>query len=1086
MVCALCSVTRPSTPVPSESLPPPDSANQLPANDVYEGLKVKGYAHVLMSSPPAKSNRLDLLWGGIEGVLANERGRSRQAGERLLQECALAPGLDGQVWRCRSAYRADKRTRELFAPWISDGVTFLTEEGVPLLERLCSAFTADVAIEMLGFAELGQLEDGWKSGNYDPVAMLCWFEERRSGLTAELRAELATLSIFPSVRNLHPLKELWLPGGFQDPLDEASILDSGLPDSLSNFIQDLGIKQLSFEDYAIRYIARAFERGSTVDPGTKRKLLATLEKHIGEIRDKSQVRSALAAAWIVECEDGVFRQPGTVYLPTEEVKGVLGDHVSYARLPDGSEPRSDLYRWLGVRSRPRITDVLRVIDQATTTKPNQEARSVVVKMLGVLGQRWGELGASDEASCRSLKVKAWLPAEADANTWYRPDEIFAAYNKDLFASQGKFLDFPVRDQQNIGAFLRWLGVGLSPRSIQVVRHLLRFADLDAEPPSNIYRWLNDNANPGELREMRGKACLRVSKGYLRPDQVFWGSHPFGRFRVQLGSALRSYQDLLEALDVREKPDFSDAIEVLKDIAEEIGSGALELEDKDVVIRCWIMMSDALESGGLNAELLRTKLGDTQCIPTNQGYLHRPSWMFFEDRPGLADKFPGQLDQNCIPRTGGAWLAMKAAGVRLVSDVVRGYVSECVNRLEDDEMAEQVTSRARLIRTILEGVTDQSEGRTSILDHIRFVRGDELLVNWSLRAFDREWRDTSPKAASAHWDSEEQVVYFANLGNGTPPWSAIARELTLALAPGANPASISPGLKSILEARTASDAGEQLSELGIASVNVLNEEPVEAMVADTLGSEISGARWENSFGGANNNNPGVDLAADGSGDPEDWFAQHLHGVQTTTPSSAPDNPVLLPVGGPNTPWSATNYTIRAGRVGRTEGHELSLVTRSELGPRGRALADEFRDMVQGDYGKRCQICSRTFVRQGGGWLVNVVHVVPPRTDHRTNHFGDLLGLCGWHFNLFRYGEWALLDPNTNLAFEDLNGKRGWERMRSFIRDRVADADELGNSYVGLPVRFSNVYHNWQSEPIVLNEEIRYSIPHWTFLCELLTV
>ena len=143
--------------------------------------------------------------------------------------------------------------------------------------------------------------------------------------------------------------------------------------------------------------------------------------------------------------------------------------------------------------------------------------------------------------------------------------------------------------------------------------------------------------------------------------------------------------------------------------------------------------------------------------------------------------------------------------------------------------------------------------------------------------------------------------------------------------------------------------------------------------------------------------------------EDSFARHFHGVQTTTPSSASDNPVTLPPGGPNTSQSARENTVRSKGVGRNEPHELRLVARSELGPEGRALEDEFRSMVEGDYGKRCQICTRTFAKTGGGWQVNVVHVVPPRMDYRTNHFGDLLGLCGWHFNLLRYGEWALLGP-----------------------------------------------------------------------------
>ena len=127
-----------------------------------------------------------------------------------------------------------------------------------------------------------------------------------------------------------------------------------------------------------------------------------------------------------------------------------------------------------------------------------------------------------------------------------------------------------------------------------------------------------------------------------------------------------YQGLLAGLGVREKPDFNDAIEVLKDISKEAGSGVLEAKDENVVIQCWFMLSDALETEDFDAESLSVMLRDVPCVPTKQGRLHRPSWMFFEDRPGLADKFPGILHQNCIPRTERVWVAMRAAGVRLVS------------------------------------------------------------------------------------------------------------------------------------------------------------------------------------------------------------------------------------------------------------------------------------------------------------------------------------------------------------------------------------------------------------------------------------
>ena len=87
---------------------------------------------------------------------------------------------------------------------------------------------------------------------------------------------------------------------------------------------------------------------------------------------------------------------------------------------------------------------------------------------------------------------------------------------------------------------------------------------------------------------------------------------------------------------------------------------------------------------------------------------------------------------------------------------------------------------------------------------------------------------------------------------------------------------------------------------------------------------------------------------------------------------------------------------------------------------------------------------------------------------------------------RYGEWALLDPDTDRPFEDVDGTRGWERMRTFILNRAQDIDELGNPFVGLPVRFTNVYLELQSEPTSIDEQIRYSIPHWEFLRRLLRV
>lgn len=1060
---------------------------RISAVDVYECLKARGYTDAPVSSPPVEAGLLESLWRGVGGVLENEQGNSKATAESLLRSCTLAQGVDGRFWPCGSAFRSDDHTRGLFAPLMPTHATFVAKPGVPLWDHLCPQLRITDAIEILERLDSEELEDKWQNGEYDPVAILQWLEEHKSELTNDLAKRIAALHIFPSVSRLRPLNDLWLPGGFQDPLGEASLLDTRISPSLSSFLVNLGVRPLTFEDYAKDYVPQAFASNSAVELRVKRTLLATLEKHIGQIKDNDQVRDALSRAWIVECDDGVFRQPGDVYFRNEEVNELLGDQASYARVAEGSELRRDFYKWLGVRSNPRPKDILRRIEIATSSRPASATRTIVIKMLEALGSKWDNLDESEQRSCLSLKAQAWLPVESDVSAWYKPTDVFASFNKHLFASQAKFLDAPISIQQNISRFLQWLDVGRSPRSWQVVRHLLECAKSGVEPPADVYRWLNENTQSGDLRDLKGASCLWIQDRYLHPDQVFWGSHPFGKYRVQLGTALRSYQDLLTALEVREKPDFNDAIEVLKDIAEEIGNDILEPEDKRVVIECWMMLSDALERQDIGRAALNNRLVGVRCVPTKQDRLHPAQWMFLEDRPGLASKFPRELDQNCIPRFERAWLAMEASGVRRVSEVVKGYVAEALNARDDEQVLTHVSSRVELIKTILEGTGGAvaTDGGAAALSTIRFVRADELNVCWHLEAFNRDWPDTAPQPVSAHWDGEGRVVYFASQSDGSTPWAAVSRELALALAPNENPASISPGLKSVLEAASASDARTQLSELGIASIQTLDGSPAQGLVADSLGGDALtedgvDQPWTNdSTAPEVNEVPGVPDKPTGS------FAARLHGVQTTSPATARHNPIVLPPGGPKTAESAREYTVRAGQVGRTEGHELRLVTRSELGPHGKALADEFRDMVIGDYGKRCQICSKTFATTSGRWQVNVVHVVPPRQDSRTNHFGDLLGLCGWHFNLLQFGQWALLDPNTGQPFQDSEGSRGWERMQSYILGRTPDTDDWGNPFVGLPVRFSNVYEALETEPTTIEEEIRYSIPHWEFLCALLS-
>ena len=1033
---------------------------------------------------------LDLLWEGIHGALDNTHREVRAESEKLLRECSLAPGLDGQLWPCGSTYMADEQTLSLFAPLLPENISFLAEQGVPILRELCPRFTTQNAIDILQKMSAEDLEASWRSGSLEPARLLHWFNEKKSSLTDEARHRLADAPIFPSSKNLHPLRELWLPGGFENPANVDDLLEIHALKGLTDFITELGARELTFEQYALRYIPQAFADDISESIEVRNKHLGNLERRIGEIKTNQELRESLARSNIVECLDGTFRRPGQVYFPSDEVKAVLGDSVAYANLPDNSETRKDLYMWLGVETRLRVRDLVNLIDRQASKPPTQFAVANVVQALETFGKIWVDLDAGEKALIGSLKEIAWLPAEGDATKWYKPIELYAAFNKNLFEYQAKFIDVPVPVQQRVRDCLEFLQVKLRPEAPLVVGELRRCVELDREPPRGIYSWLNDNASASDTSTLRGSKCLMVAGRYLRPTEVFWGSHPFGSFRVQLGREFRSFQNLLTSLGVKEAPDYSDATEVLKDVSTVTEDRPLSTDERDVVLHCWVNLSDALEKGDISADALGKILSDVSCVPTAEGRLNVPSRMFFEDRPGLAGKFPSQLKGYCISRTERVWTAMDAAGVRYLSSVVHGHVIDPVNPREDDDVNERIMQRSNLIATILEGVIHVSSSETAgiELSQLRFLRADKLRVAWELQDFGRTWAAVAPESAQAHLEVSEKAIYFTPQRDGLHPWSSIARELAFAVAPNEPIASIAPGLRTVLEVPTLQDAVSQAQELGIVPVQELEPLLGQGEVGHWFEEWPEG---ENSEEGSRDCRDGSaegggfsdssDATHDGGDEP---FAKKFYEVQTVTTPRAGRRRVFFPPGGPRTRESArvdTQESIHKGRAGTEVSRSIN---RWEPAEAANELADKFRAMVHGDYGKRCQICSKSFDMLGGQLQVYVVHVVPPSWDHRTNHLGDLMGLCGWHYSIIRYGKWAFLNPDTEAPFEDTDASEGWKDMRDFLSSALHLEDEEGNSYVSLKIRFWNVYEEWGSDRITVDEEIRYSVPHWVYLCELL--
>lgn len=1099
----------------------------LRIEDIYQALNRQGLIGRVLHASPLQGNLMKLLWVGTNAVLEKTSERSHKYEEelRLLGECALGPAVDGWLWPCNSLYKTDiEETCEVFGNLLPDSKSFLAERSVSLLDKLCKEFDPLCAIEELESLESQgfDFQENWRDGQFDPCALLRWFSIRSDSSGDEVLCErLAKIPVFPSTENLRPLNELWLPGDFDDPLGFADIVCTQKLKGLTGFLRSLGARELSCPDYTEHYISKAFARNSGVDLEEKCKLLDFLANHLGEIKENEELKEILASKNIIECTDHEFRLPAEVYFVCDEVRRTLGSFVHYACLPEKSESRREIYRWLGVEVRPRPKHVVRFINKLTDAVPNQESVQLLQRLLTAIGKT----NVQDvENGYDVLKDMEWLPCEGDFNRWYKPDRLYASDGKNLFESQASFLNVSHNIQQDIRGFLEYLGVKFGPTPILVVQHLLECSKCVEAPPEGLYQWLNDKAKPDDIQKLLKTKSLHIKSRYRRPDQVYWGQHPFGRFRIQLDGVFHSYQNLLSSLDIKESPDHEDAIQVLKELSNEVGHTPLKLEDDEVVRQCWAMLSEALEQNKINDEKIRTALKDLKCVPNVQKMLYPPLWMFFEDRPGFAGKFKS-LKNNSIVRQERVWIAMEKAGVRPVSEVVKGFVHEPMNPEEDKELKKRIEGRFDLIKTISNG--------TVRLDGIRFVRVDQLKVRWCLEASAFGLvEETPPERALAHLEKSERVVYFDSL-DGSLPWSAIARELAQAVAPGKEVGSISPGLRPIIEAVSRDKAISELEELGITPTQELHEpegkgtvamsfeerpssehysepprqdsvtdatsdetplvkrdeiEEINPVSADDKVDASIGSRGRNearpshliprteSYRGTEGTTS--EPTSSGGSEPLEPFAKKLFDVQTIYPSDGSDRPVSLSKGGPRTSESATRHTQQSSQFGRSGGKTPKLVTQWKPSKAASDLAAKFRDMVHGDYGKRCQVCGKTFSMDNDELQVFVVHLVGPSGDDRTNHFGNLLGLCGWHYALMQYGQMVLLDPENDKPVKD------WKTMCDVAFGASEKTDDEGNSYRALPIRFWNVHQGWSPESETVDEEIRYSNPHWEYLCKLL--
>jgi len=819
---------------------------RLKIQDVVDALHNKGLgSHKAIDQLPEILKTQEIwviLWKALNVIW---EARTPQADRRVLvdelSKTAIVFDLDNELWRPVDLFRADQAARQIFSRlrWFHD----LDPEGGYIPRQLVPLFTPVQAVDHLERIPAATLEKDWQKGRLDLERLYAWFETHRSEISGNpvLVERLRSLPIWPVKGNLKPLANLYLAGGFDDPLNLAELVDIKALGSRSDFLHhDLRVKILDFPTYVCDWVKEIVENPDEFSVEARRSLIQLLALRLGEIRNNVKIHSMLKRLPLVECVDGVFYPAGQVYFESDIIT-ILGKHTKLASLSQENYASVEaLYKWLGVSRDPRNQDVLERIKQLVRQLPTPESRSAIEKVFRYLANRWNQWSDDQKNIFQELKRLRWLPGTQKTNEWHSPDTLHSIFRDYLFKSQGNFLGFARTIQEEASDLIKFLGISAEPLPIYVVRHLLTCDESDERSIVEIYRFLNTHSNDPALDELMGKTCILVkdeTHGFLvRPDQVYWHEHPFGPFRYRLSQDFLRFSKLLERLKVKQYPDDQDYIQVLLDISEHYGSENMLLDEDAYVVmmNCWKTLTDAYEEERITREELTQKLAKRKVIPDPRNLLALPENIFFEDRAGMAVRFQELLKNNVIQRTEGAWFAMDLVGVQPLSRAVSVDLAVCEDAVVDNLLAQRVNNRRILIRRVVEAEKTASgeplDG--SALDRLDFHKVSDLEIAYTIRAFKRTYT-IEPEPANAIL--KDNTIYAVHR-NVSPNWAAVSRELATAIKPVGEIGSMAGGIKDVLSNPTLESASASLDELGYPPLQSGNFGPVSTGATEMYGPE----------------------------------------------------------------------------------------------------------------------------------------------------------------------------------------------------------------------------------------------------------
>ncbi|MBK7786811.1 MAG: DUF3883 domain-containing protein [Gemmatimonadetes bacterium] len=750
----------------------------------------------------------------IDGLLGAENTSQESRAALASQPIALA--ADGQCRPPRKLYHAPANVVELLS---SIGLSrHFLGLGEPSLEQLTLDWSVDAGVGLLKTVTPEEWNRLWSIAPAQIRGVWEWLARYRADLPGrpDLRRSIGSLCIWPSSGGLRPLETLVVPGSFSDPLGLALILDKAALGTAAHLLDVLDVAALDLRTYVVKQLPGALADHKGVPPQRLRELVMTLAHHRPEIASDEEARHTLTRLALVECDDGTVRAPAEVYWTSAGAMALLGEVPVASRAYQDDAACRELLEWLGVSSRPKLNQILDLLDRITSGPVERSALNAFHGILEYLGTEYQRGDDATKRQLEYLKKTCWLPVRGDSQRWYAPKDVFTCFQDYLFETTGRFLDIGRKQQSSTAALLDWLGLTTEPPMALVVKHALTCATTNHSINVKVYEFLGGAAEPRDVRALREAKCISLADGNFSPSEVFWDHARLGTYARVLPTDLRPHQKFFDLVGVKRVPGGEDGLRILRRVADDRDQDNRPLPEalREVVMECWRLLEQDGASEDYLAPLVAHKV-----IPTGDGILEYPANLFFDDRPGLAAKFGSYLRGSVIERPEGAHRAMAAAGVRTLSQVMVTEVVEAVDVERWPEIESILKERIGPLKRVCEQRRDLEERpRWELWGAITAFRCQRLSLATRVAIFGGT-RQSAAEPGRVHYDASTQHLMV--VPQASIPWQPIGRELMYMLLPGQDTGALALAAATVLASGSVEEANATLDDAGFAQLELAN-------------------------------------------------------------------------------------------------------------------------------------------------------------------------------------------------------------------------------------------------------------------------